>query len=332
MATKKILIWGDSISQGAEGDWTWRYRLARSLRTARDTYDFVGPRADLKQRHLEGFTPTGYRDPEFDREHAARWGMALSMPDIPAATLMADHAPDVLVCMLGVNDFVWWGPSAETFVSMMTDAVIAPARAANPNCKVVIGTIGHRWIGDQAQVQAYNQALRNQAPSLAESGTGVALLPDLDEAFDTYDGVHPSPRGELLYAESVRKALLTVGEAIGSTPITAPPLPAVPRPVGLGIGPWGTTGLLITWTPVPWSTGYEIEMRYRDILPSGPGAFRLPEWTNWVQVGTTPWRTTEAWGVIPPISKKRKRRFQFRVRTIGYERRSRWSSIVAVTR
>jgi hypothetical protein len=38
-----IMIVGDSISQGGEGDWTWRYRLWEWFRIQDIVVDFVGP-------------------------------------------------------------------------------------------------------------------------------------------------------------------------------------------------------------------------------------------------------------------------------------------------
>jgi hypothetical protein len=43
----RIMVVGDSISQGSAGDFTWRYRLDRHLAGAGAAVDFVGPRSDL---------------------------------------------------------------------------------------------------------------------------------------------------------------------------------------------------------------------------------------------------------------------------------------------
>ena len=40
----RILIAGDSITQGYAGDYTWRYFLDHSLREAGTDFDFVGTR------------------------------------------------------------------------------------------------------------------------------------------------------------------------------------------------------------------------------------------------------------------------------------------------
>lgn len=38
-----MMVVGDSISQGEEGDWTWRYRLWEWLKVQDVVVDFVGP-------------------------------------------------------------------------------------------------------------------------------------------------------------------------------------------------------------------------------------------------------------------------------------------------
>jgi len=41
--TIRMMVVGDSISQGGEGDWTWRYRLWEWFKDQQVTVDFVGP-------------------------------------------------------------------------------------------------------------------------------------------------------------------------------------------------------------------------------------------------------------------------------------------------
>jgi hypothetical protein len=48
----RLMIVGDSISQGMEGDWTWRYRLwewLRSQPTGAVDFEFVGPWTGTRQ-------------------------------------------------------------------------------------------------------------------------------------------------------------------------------------------------------------------------------------------------------------------------------------------
>src|SRR4051794_6230696 len=76
----RILILGDSVTQGSVGDWTWRYRLWQHFADAGVAVDFVGPSRDLFDRSTNTYVPDGYLDPDFDQDHAARWGNALGFP------------------------------------------------------------------------------------------------------------------------------------------------------------------------------------------------------------------------------------------------------------
>lgn len=44
---ERIMVVGDSITQGSSGDYTWRYRLWRHLTDRGVRVDLVGPRDDL---------------------------------------------------------------------------------------------------------------------------------------------------------------------------------------------------------------------------------------------------------------------------------------------
>lgn len=48
-AQAKLMIVGDSISQGMEGDWTWRYRLWEWLDSQHQDFEFVGPWTGTRQ-------------------------------------------------------------------------------------------------------------------------------------------------------------------------------------------------------------------------------------------------------------------------------------------
>ncbi len=72
----RIMLVGDSITEGSSGDWTWRYRLAQSLEAAGVDYEFVGPRVTMLNLATDAHDSLEYADPSFDRHHFARWGRA----------------------------------------------------------------------------------------------------------------------------------------------------------------------------------------------------------------------------------------------------------------
>src|SRR4051794_28711463 len=90
----RVLIYGDSITHGSSGDWTWRYRLWQHLSDVGANVDFVGPRQGVL--HLpdagDAADDNTYAGGPFDSDSGAVWGQALTLPtyDLANATDAAD--------------------------------------------------------------------------------------------------------------------------------------------------------------------------------------------------------------------------------------------------
>ena len=54
----KVMIVGDSMSQGREGDWTWRFRIWEWFKDQGLTVDFVGPYNGTAQSDLPSLPAT----------------------------------------------------------------------------------------------------------------------------------------------------------------------------------------------------------------------------------------------------------------------------------
>lgn len=210
----RIMIVGDSVSQGSTGDWTWRYRLARDLQASDTPVDFVGPNTGLKNPRPFTLTDQRYADPTFDHDHAARWGMGFSTLDWTITDLMTGYTPDVVVEELGVNDLAGLGYTPDQ-VAGMARQLVTDARAVNPAVTVVLGQLTQRWV---AGVPAYNALLVDLAAELdtPTSRVVVAGVQSYDRRADTYDGLHPAATGEVKIARAVAMALAGVG--IGTAP------------------------------------------------------------------------------------------------------------------
>jgi len=217
----RILILGDSVTQGSVGDWTWRYRLWQHFADAGVAVDFVGPSRDLLDRSTNTYVPDGYLDPDFDQDHAGRWGNALGFPAFSVDDLVATYQPDVLVELLGVNDLHGLGASVED-VDRELGELVAAARQQRPDVSVVLGALGSDWI---PQVPEFNAQLPAVAAQLDSSGSRVvaAAAPHLVREVDTYEFVHPSATGEVKIAAEMADALAGLG--IG--PPATRPLPTV---------------------------------------------------------------------------------------------------------
>ncbi len=218
-----MLLVGDSVTQGSSGDWTWRYRLWRHFQDAGVAVDFVGPRDDLWNLRPSGPGATSYVDPGFDRDHAARWGMWSGFPDTPIATLVADHHPDVVVSMLGVNDLLY-GRAPEA-VAADTTAIVEAARAVDPDLAFVFAEATQHWF---TGVDTLNDALPAVVAGLTSPASPVAVATTssgYDELQDTWDHAHANARGEVKIAAAVADALHELG--IGppaARPLVMPPV------------------------------------------------------------------------------------------------------------
>ena len=81
----RIMIVGDSISQGSAGDFTWRYRLWKHLEaTAPGATTFVGDRNYLFDNITAQQGSHAYADPNFNTAHHALWAARSSPRRTPS--------------------------------------------------------------------------------------------------------------------------------------------------------------------------------------------------------------------------------------------------------
>jgi lysophospholipase L1-like esterase len=205
----RVMLFGDSITQGKDGDWTWRYRLWRQLQSEGDRdVDFVGPADDLYD------ASTGYRDPLFDRDHAARWGTTLADPAYSPASLGRVYVPDVVVVELGVNDLRHGASAAEVEATMRE--TVGELRGAHPGVDVVLVHVPIVTVPGAVELNGRYDELADELDTTEErvvvalADAGFVPDPALPGA-DSYDGLHPSPSGEMKIASSVADALTQLG-------------------------------------------------------------------------------------------------------------------------
>lgn len=253
----KVLLLGDSVTQGSSGDWTWRYRLWQSLRAGPDPVDFVGPRHDLWDYVANHAGADEYLEPAFDQDHAARWGMTLAHADTPADELVATYAPDVVVVMLGVNDL---GTRDPALVDQDTEDLVAAVRAVDPEVDIVLSTVTQTWFEGATEL---NDLLLDTAADLDSAGSRVLLArPDrgYTRGGHTYDGLHPNSQGEVLIAAAVQSRLAELDIGSGaSRPTVVPPLgPRIPSRLTATLRE-GTASL--SWTESPGADTTQIQRR-----------------------------------------------------------------------
>lgn len=241
----RVLIVGDSMTQGDNGFHSWRYFAWKQLTAdpAAPPVDFVGPWTGSHAG--DDMWGGSYADPNFDQDHAARWGQAmwqgLEAPDerSPAiADLVTAHDPDVVVEALGTNDIAW----AKMTPAQMSDQVrtfVTRARSAKPDVDVILGGVPQEWIPLAADYNAVLPALAAEL-STSESRVVAAQVPVFVEGVDTVGSIHPSQQGEMKLGKSYADAMASLlPQAVpaaepspnpSQTP-TAAPAPAVTTPV-----------------------------------------------------------------------------------------------------
>jgi hypothetical protein len=243
------------VTQGRAGDYTWRYRLWKSLQAARTAVDFVGPRQgefNASTDPADYDDSSHYPDPHFDQDHAARWGGSMStrVGDFDIPTLVADYVPDVVVNADGFNDLGFWGRTPQQLIDLMSQFV-ADVRAVRPAVSIVIGQLPQRWV---TGVNEYNALLVDLAASLATPQSPVVAAPaptDFTEYVDTYDPAHPTALGEMKIAQEYATALAQLSLPSVPVPPTPPATPPVTPYAGAGqlaaASRWHSVLLSFSW-------------------------------------------------------------------------------------
>jgi lysophospholipase L1-like esterase len=305
------MIVGDSISQGLEGDHTWRYRLRQHLSSTGANVNFVGPYTGTTQLPIA--LPAGWPDVavppvfdgayrgglSFDSDHFAQWGRQAHQAKDDIQTRVRQYRPDYLLVELGFND-LGWGVSNAAGLTADIKALIANARAAKPDIKILVANVVHRTPlpnlpGLDALINSYNSGLAAALQSVNTSASPVRLV-DISSAYsptaDTYDGLHPNGLGDYKIARAFAGVLsgqFGLGGAFGAIPSSVPKL--IPERPSMIFATPTDAGITVSWSHSFGASGYWFWMR--DVT-NGESFQRLPlpipadSWKlTWVQVGHT---------------------------------------------
>lgn len=241
----KIMLGGDSITQGFDGDYTWRYRLDRELRRQKVSFNFVGPRKFTYGGAQHYQVPKGW-----DTDHAATGGTRLKTQISRIVADMADapnngaNTPDVLVALYGTTDLLPRSagdpnptvPLKEEIEDLRT--FIQEARYVNSDVDIILGEVTTRRIPNRQQ---FNDAVKqlaieeNNRSPYSQSRVVVADLdyPGWDPSKNTYDTTHPTPVGEAIIAQRIGWALKNIG--------VLPQNPAISAAGLIWAPPWAPT-------------------------------------------------------------------------------------------
>jgi len=275
----RIMLAGDSITQGFDGDFTWRYRLYEELTRQQVSFDFVGP-------HTEPYGGSDtYLVKGWDTDHDAKGGTTLGTQIDNITNVMTTYMPDVVVALYGTNDLHYGASPAELMARWRT--YVAKVRAVRPDTTLILGETYSPFATGHTEANVMLHSLADELTT-PESPVRVAELdnPGFVLSRDTYDHTHPTPTGETLIAQKVAEALQLQGIVPAAPEIAQTFVPWTPpvRPVVHRVG----RSLSIGWKAT------QHRYRARDIRV---------RWTN-LRTGRTvtrPWSRWQTHLVTPPL-------------------------------
>jgi lysophospholipase L1-like esterase len=211
-APVRVMVNGDSISQGFDGDLTWRYRLWQELRRQHVSVDMVGP---FDQPHLTaGWHTTSYGQSGWDRDHDSVGGSELSSLAATIASQVRRERPDVIVLEAGLND-LRHGASPATVLRSL-DRYVSQVRAVEPQVRIIVSpvlaSLEKGMPGLASRISSYDALLGHEVATLSSTGSPVTLAATTSgwsASRMTWDGTHPDPAGECFLAQRYAQALLS---------------------------------------------------------------------------------------------------------------------------
>jgi hypothetical protein len=225
----RYLFVGDSMTVGAAGDYTWRYRMWQHLCGLGEPFAVVGPRDGLYDAAVDDAVSADYADPGFPahaRRHLAGWGEGWLHLAPLIGEVVREHRPDVLLVSLGLIDLGFYTDAGQTAVNV--ERFVAGARAARPGVRMVLLPVIANTRADLDPGFAEQCAELNDrmAKVVAERDSPASPLlmasrpAGYDILLDTYDGTHPNASGEHKLAAAFADAMHQawgLGEPYAST-------------------------------------------------------------------------------------------------------------------
>ncbi|KAK4495120.1 hypothetical protein PRZ48_013447 [Zasmidium cellare] len=292
----KIMIVGDSITHGEEGDYTWRYRVWEWFKNCVPEVDIklVGPSIGTvppqipqapqpprlpweKEPEDRDMTTGGYAkaaSKDFDKYHFSHTGMQVAQAKDRIKGYVETYQPDMLLVMLGFNDMAWCVAGDEDTLEN-THTFIENARAAKPDIQFAIGNVLQRTHihgdGLAKMTAKYNSKLHDALPEWSKKSSRIEHVEiernygfTPDECKGTHDGLHPNELGDFQIAKAFTETLHRA-YGYGSRPVKVPAhIPERPLPVPSNIKVHGVSyGVQCSFDAVYGSRGYDVRQRMK---------------------------------------------------------------------
>ena len=186
----RVMPLGDSITEGADGDATYRYFLWHDFLDGGYGVDFVGSMYGVKGRRAQP------KYPDFDQDHEGHSGWTATKIGKYAYTFAVNADPDIVLLHAGTNDLL--RGIAPSKIAGKLQKIIVQLRQANPQVAVFIAEI-IPIRGMESQVADLNSRIRTLAGQLNSASSPVISV-DQFSGFDVNadlktDGIHPTESG-----------------------------------------------------------------------------------------------------------------------------------------
>ncbi len=206
----RILPLGDSITQGGNGtreEYTYRLPLFRMLVDAKVDFDFIG---SMTAGSSPDFKWPAYNGRPFDLHHEGHygWKTAQVRDHLKEWMVKWGGAPDIVLIHLGTND---QNSDHEKMIIHPLTEIIGMLRKENPKVIVLVGHLNLN-AGEALKIRAAVEAM---AKKLNTAASPVITVPHYQQWIatygkpdsDTFDGIHPSPAGQLKMAKNWFEAM-----------------------------------------------------------------------------------------------------------------------------
>ena len=277
----RIMVVGDSVTQGSSGDYTWQYRLYKHLVADGVRPRMVGPYGWLFNNVTGAPRDYSYADPNFGHANDAKWGMALFLEKNVIRHKVATYRPAYLLVLLGLNDLFWHGFGQPVMAENLA-SFIAAARAGRRHIRFVFGLvppdIHERNPAFAASVASFNKTIRSTAARLSTAASPIAVANDgagINVAADLWDGTHPNANGEIRIAAGFADALASRFHLGLPYPKPYPVLPTGPLThPKLTVRSHTARQAVLSWTLAPGAGSYFIYIK--DVSQGNAKFTRLP--------------------------------------------------------
>jgi outer membrane murein-binding lipoprotein Lpp len=216
-----IAPYGNSITQAANNQQSYRYQLWKKLIDANISFDFVGT-----MNSNNGGNPTtrvDYKGKQFDPDHEGHWGWRADEILNSMGTWLTKYTPDMVLFHIGSNDCIQ-NQDLNSTINELTQ-IVSKLRSDNKNVIIFMATLIPCNASTQAatNVNNLNAKIKTLVTQL-NTDTSPVILVDQNSGItssDLYDGVHPGPTGEAKMAQkwfdAINKFITTSAQPVNKS-------------------------------------------------------------------------------------------------------------------